>query len=302
MRSEDRSLFEMTPGMRLAIFLAATGISMILGALITFSIVAAYLHVGLSDIQMALMEPGNGHISLFANAFASLIAFLVPSIAVAFFTRGAIMENMGFKSVSSFKLVQWVILLAFSGLLLSGALASLTEKIPVPVNFKNWADKLEETYKKAMMAMTQMNSFGDLLINLLAVALIPAIVEELYFRGSLQKTLRDWSGKPLLAIVITAIVFSAFHFSYFGFLSRMALGILLGLIYEYTKTIWLPALLHFINNGIAVIALYSVRGDQHKIDKVMDENLPIYWGVIALAMVTYLLYRLKQEAHYERLD
>ena len=149
MRSEDRSLFEMTPGMRLAIFLAATGISMIVGALVTFSIVAAYLHVGLSDIQIALMLPGNGHISLFANAFASLIAFLVPSIAVAFFTRGAIMENMGFKSVSSFKLVQWVILLAFSGLLLSGALASFTEKIPVPVNFKNWADKLEETYKKS---------------------------------------------------------------------------------------------------------------------------------------------------------
>jgi membrane protease YdiL (CAAX protease family) len=302
MRSEERSLFEMTPGMRVAIFLATTGISMILGALITFSIVAAYLHVGFTEIQMVLMQPGNGHISLFANAFASLIAFIVPSIAVAFFTKGAMKDNMGFKSIASFKLIQWVVLLAFSGLLLSGALASFTELIPIPVNFKNWANGLEETYKKAMMAMTQMNSIGDLLINLLAVALIPAIVEEIYFRGSLQKTLHDWTGRPMLAILITAIVFSAFHFSYFGFLSRMALGIILGLIYEYTKTIWLPILLHFINNGMAVMVLYRVRGNQHQIDKVMDQNLPIYWLVISLGLVSYILYRLKQASHNERLD
>lgn len=302
MRTEDRSLLEMTPGMRLAIFLAASGISLIIGALIAFSVVAAYLHVGFSGIQAVLMQPGNGHVSLFANAFASLIAFLIPSIAVAFFTRGAIVENMGFKPVLSFKLVKWVVLLAFSGLLLSGALASLTEFIPIPTHFRNWANGLEETYKKAMMAMTQMNSFWDLIINLLAVAIIPAIVEEIYFRGALQKTLRDWTGKPVLAIVITAIVFSAFHFSYFGFLSRMALGILLGLIYEYTKTIWLPILLHFINNGMAVIVLYNVRGDQHKIDKVMDQNFPLYWIVIAIALVSYILYRLKQVANYERLD
>ena len=302
MRIEDRSLYEMTPGMRLAIFLAATGISMIVGAYITFSLVAAYLHVGISEIQMALMQPGNGHLSLFANAIASLIAFLVPSVAVAFFTKGTMLENMGFKPISNAKLVQWVVLLGFSGLLLSGALASLTEIIPIPAHFKNWADGLEAAYKKAMLAMTQMNSLGDLIINLIAVAIIPAIVEEVYFRGALQKTLCDWMHKPLVAIVVTSIVFSAFHFSYFGFLSRMALGILLGLIYEYTKTIWMPVLLHLINNGMAVIALYSVRGNQKNIDKVMDQSFPVYSLAIAIGLVAYLLMRLKKEAQYERLD
>jgi len=302
MSYNDRTVFLMSPGMRLAIFIAATGISMILGAFITFSIVANYLHVSLAQIQFVLLQPENARISLFANAFASIIAFGLPSLAVAFFTKGNILKNLGFRKIGSIKWLIWVILLAIAGLMLSGAMATLTEMIPVPTSVKIWAEGLEATYKKALMVMTQMHSFGDLLINLFAVAFMPAIVEELYFRGALQKTISIWSGKPMVAIIITAIIFSAFHFSYFGFLSRMMLGIILGFIYEYTKTIWLPILLHFINNGIAIIALYNVHGDQQKMNQVMDENLPLYWGVIAFALVTYFLSRLKKETNYERLD
>ena len=302
MSYKDRSLFYMLPGMRLAILIAATGISMILGAFITFSIVANYLHVGLTEIQTVLLLPKNAHVSLFANALASIIAFMLPSFAVAYFSKGPILKNFGFKKIESIKWVGWVILLALAGLLLSGATATLTEMIPIPVSFKQWAEELEASYKKAMMVMTQMNSIGDLLINLFAVALIPAIVEELYFRGALQKTLLAWSGKPIVAIVVTAIIFSAFHFSYFGFLSRMVLGIVLGFIFEYSRTIWLPIILHFINNGIAIITLYTVRGNQQKMNKVMDENLPLYWGIVAVALVVYFLHCLKKDTNYERLE
>lgn len=302
MSYKDRSLFYMLPGMRLAILIAATGISMILGAFITFSIVANYLHVGLTEIQTVLLLPKNAHVSLFANALASIIAFMLPSFAVAYFSKGPILKNFGFKKIESIKWVGWVILLALAGLLLSGATATLTEMIPIPVSFKQWAEELEASYKKAMMVMTQMNSIGDLLINLFAVALIPAIVEELYFRGALQKTLLAWSGKPIVAIVVTAIIFSAFHFSYFGFLSRMVLGIVLGFIFEYSRTIWLPIILHFINNGIAIITLYTVRGNHQKMNKVMDENLPLYWGIVAVALVVYFLHCLKKDTNYERLE
>jgi len=302
MRAIDRSLLHMSPAMRMAIFIGTTGISLILGAFITFSLVAAYLHIGLAQTQFVLLQPGNAHISLFANAFASIISFLIPSIAVAFFTRGSVLKNMGFKSVANIKLVNWVILLAIAGLLLSGAMATLTELIPIPASFKTWAMDLEETYKKAMLAMTKMNSVVDLVINLLAVAFLPAIVEELYFRGALQTTIKSWTGNYVIAIVVTSIIFSAFHFSYFGFLSRMVLGVILGYIYEYTKTIWLPILLHFINNGIAIIALYSVHGDPNKVNKVMDENLPIYWGVIAGIAVVTIFAQLKKDANYEGVD
>ncbi len=302
MRSEDRSIYHMSPPVRFFLLLGITAISLIIGGLITFSIVAGFLHVSFAETQVALLDAKNAHIALFANAFASLIAFLLPSIAIAFFTNGQIPQNMGFKPVKSIRLVYLVLLLSFVGLLLSGSAASLTEKIPVPADFKAWATGLENTYKQAMLAMTKMNSIGDLLFNIVAVAFIPALVEELFFRGALQKTIKNWSGNAVMSIVITAIIFSAFHFSYFGFLSRMLLGILLGFIFEYSGSIWLSMLMHFINNGIAIITLYMVRDNQAKVEKAMDETIPMYWGIFAIALVIYLLQQIKIEANYEGLD
>ena len=74
----------------------------------------------------------------------------------------------------------------------------------------------------------------------------------------------------------------------------MALGILLGFIFEFTKTIWLPILLHFINNGIAIVALYSVRNNPARVEKVMEESFPIYWGLLACLIIYYLLIKLKK--------
>ncbi len=302
MSIQNRSLLQMSPGMRIALFLAMSGISIILGAFITFSLVAGYFHVGLGDIQRLLLSPENATLALFANALASSIAFLVPSIAVAYFTMGPLLNNMGFKPIGESRLLVWVSLLAFAGLLLSGSLASVTEMIPVPSSFKAWANGLEDSYKKALTAMMQMHTLPDLLINLTAVALIPAFVEELYFRGALQSNLKAWSGSYLTAIVITAIVFSAFHFSYFGFLSRMALGMVLGFIFEYTRSIWLCILLHFINNGVAIVALYTVRGNPAKADKIMEDHLPVYWVIAAVVLVVFLLNKIKKEANYARLE
>ena len=73
----------------------------------------------------------------------------------------------------------------------------------------------------------------------------------------------------------------------------MALGIILGCIYYYTKTIWLPILLHFLNNGIAIVTLYTVRENPTNVDKIMDDNLPIYWGGVALIGIYFLLRQLK---------
>ena len=278
----------------MVLFISMTGLSMILGGLITFSIVAAALNVPFIEIQTVLLRPENTSMTQIANAFASIIGFGVPALVVAYFTKGTFTSNLGFKPISSEKQVGIVILLAFTGLILSGALGDLTDKITFSSSIRTWATDLEAQYKKALMAMTQMRSIGDLILAIVAIAVVPAIVEELYFRATLQKIIIDWSGKPLLAIVITAILFSAFHFSYFGFLSRMSLSIVLGLIYYYTKTIWLPILMHFVNNAIGVSALYAVRNNPKKIDQVMDSNLTFYWVFIGLVALVILFKQLKK--------
>ncbi len=294
MYTNEASIFNMSPGFRMVLFISMTGLSMILGGLITFSIVAAALNVPFMEIQSVLLRPENTSMTQIANAFASIIGFGLPALVVAYFTKGTFASNLGFKPISSEKQVGIVILLAFTGLILSGALGDLTDKITFSSSIRTWATDLEAQYKKALMAMTQMRSIGDLILAIVAIAVVPAIVEELYFRATLQKIIIDWSGKPLLAIVITAILFSAFHFSYFGFLSRMSLGIVLGLIYYYTKTIWLPILMHFVNNAIGVSALYAVRNNPKKIDQVMDSNLTFYWVFIGLVALVILFKQLKK--------
>jgi membrane protease YdiL (CAAX protease family) len=294
MESGSNSIFAMSGPMRLALFMAITGICMIAGAFISFSIVAALLNVRFAEMQTILLLPEHAQMAQLANALASVIAFGLPSIAIAFFAKGYWLRNLGFNGIGNTTQVGLVIVLAIAGLFLSGSLGDLTEKIPLPSSLESWAKGMEDQYKKALLAMTQMKSFLDLFFALVTVALLPAIVEELFFRASLQSIFMDWFGKPYWAIVITAIIFSAIHFSYYGFLSRMSLGIVLGYIYYYTKTIWLPMLMHFINNAIGVTTLYFVRDNPQKVEAVVNGNLTYYWVFIAIIVVYLLLKKLKE--------
>lgn len=301
LRSET-SIFNMSPGLKMAVFIGLSGISLILGGMISFSIVAALLHVPFGELQFALLQPQNASIAQFANALASIIAFGLPSILVAFFSKGKLLSVLGFRRIDNYNQIGIVICIAITGLFLSGALGDLTEKIPIPIAFKNWATQMEDQYKKALYAMTQMKSLSDLLIAIFTVAVVPSIVEELFFRASLQKILADWTGKPFVAVIITALLFSAFHFSYFGFLSRMSLGIILGIIYYYTKNIWLPMLMHFINNGIGITTLYFVRDDPQKMESVIEGNLTYYWSIVATIIIIVLCHKLKEISRNAQLE
>jgi uncharacterized protein len=94
----------------------------------------------------------------------------------------------------------------------------------------------------------------------------------------------------VLAIVITSIIFSAIHGSYLGFLSRFALGFVLGWIYYRSGNIWLNIIAHFFNNGLALTSLYLSGRRGVKLDHTkMEEHVPIWLGFVAIAAVTGLL-------------
>ena len=95
------------------------------------------------------------------------------------------------------------------------------------------------------------------------VAMIPAIGEELLFRGVLQKQLIKGLGNAHVAIILTAVIFSAFHLQFLGFFSRALLGMLFGYLYYWSKNMWYPILTHFTNNGLALLLaiIYGVDMD-----------------------------------------
>jgi membrane protease YdiL (CAAX protease family) len=150
--------------------------------------------------------------------------------------------------------------------------------------------------KEAQMAeMTKqllvMKSIPVLLINLLMLAIIPAVGEEFIFRGCLQKIFGRWIGNYHIAIWITAIIFSGIHFQFYGFMPRMLLGALFGYLLVWSGSLWLPILAHFMNNGVAVVTAYVFQ-QQGKPLELMYESDPASQPVFiaSIAVMAVLLW------------
>jgi uncharacterized protein len=116
-------------------------------------------------------------------------------------------------------------------------------------------DKESDASRLTDILMTQ-GTFWAMLFNLLLIAVIPAIGEELIFRGVFQTILKDFFKSGHLAIWVTAFVFSVLHFQFFGFIPRFILGLIFGYLFFWSGTIWLPVISHFVNNAVSVIAAY----------------------------------------------
>ena len=106
-----------------------------------------------------------------------------------------------------------------------------------------------------------------LFINLLMIAIIPAIGEEFFFRGLLQRIFSNWVRNTHWGIIISAFLFSAIHMQFYGFFPRFLLGAMFGYLFVWSGSLWLPVLAHFINNSLAVIAYYLVS------IRVLDEKV-----------------------------
>ncbi len=111
------------------------------------------------------------------------------------------------------------------------------------------ADQLTEIF-------LQVKSPGGLALNLLVIALVPAVGEELLFRGLLQRLLGEWARNIHAGVILTAFIFSAIHLQFFGFLPRFLLGLMLGYLLEITQSLWAPVFAHFVNNATLVILFY----------------------------------------------
>lgn len=122
---------------------------------------------------------------------------------------------------------------------------------------ENWMRNKEDEAAQMTAVFLNMPHLSDLLINLLMMALLPAIGEELFFRGVLQKLILEWTKKPHLSIFIAATIFSFIHFQFFGFFPRLGMGLLLGYLYYYSQNIYYPIIAHFLHNALQVIAVYA---------------------------------------------
>lgn len=282
--------------MQFAILLLLLGLFLVLSAFLVPFLGSMLMHVPFMQVLPAMKKPENANYSRFLNTLASLLAFLLPALILARIINKRPFSQLGFRSTFTYKQLGWILIITFASMVLSGALGELNEKIPLPSSWYAKAKILEETYKAAMISMATMKTPGEYVLALLVLAVAPAIFEEVLFRGGFQQIFIGWTKNNWAGILITGVLFSVIHFSYFGFLPRLALGIVLGLIFLYSKNIWLSIALHFLNNAFVVTQLYIVSRQGKSIEKTLDESMPIWWGAIALVFLFIFFKNFKKES------
>ncbi len=144
-----------------------------------------------------------------------------------------------------------------------------------------------ELITKQLLIMPDISSF---LVNMLMLAIIPALGEELTFRGCLQKIINRWTGNYHIAIWITAIIFSSIHFQFYGFMPRMLLGALFGYLFVWSGSLWIPVIGHFLNNAAAVVTAYVYQQNGKSVDEMFNQgstDIPVM--LIATLVSIFLL-------------
>ena len=230
-------------GMRIFIFLMSLLVCTVIGALI-----ASFLAIGNNIVMLKI---GQGISS-------SLMFIAPPVILYAITRRPQPLQQLGFRKPAHWWMLLIGAVLMFISLPLTNLLTDWNEKMNLGQSFEkleSWLKLFEDAAADLTQRMLEVKSIWGLLGNLLVIALIPAIGEELTFRGVLQQALTKKCNVHV-AVFLSAFIFSFIHFQFYGFLPRMFLGLLLGYLFYYSGSIWTSILMHFINNGTAVVVAY----------------------------------------------
>lgn len=164
----------------------------------------------------------------------------------------------------------------------------MNQNIPLP----DWMTMLEESTADTLEQILQMDNLWVLFINVFLMALLPAVAEEMLFRGVIQQIgYRIFKATPWISVWVTAIIFSTIHFQFAGFIPRLILGVLLGYLFYWSKNLWVPVAAHFVNNAISVISAYFYPEIIEEIDQAPVSDIPWYGTVgavvILIPLVTY---------------
>lgn len=156
--------------------------------------------------------------------------------------------------------------------------------------FERWARNLEDSAERTTEFMTNFGSDAEMLIALLVIAVLPAIGEELVFRGLIQNELIKATKNVHVSIWFAAFLFSAIHFQFFGFVPRLFLGALFGYLYYWSGNLSLAIFAHFVNNGASLLALYLYQKGTFEFDMETPQAAPANVVIIASLATAGLLY------------
>lgn len=248
--------------LQLVMFISFTLIfSLIAGSIVSPIILNAYqLNFNdLSDFSKPNVIPALKAL----QTILSITLFFIPSLLFAYLSDSRPLHYIGFRKPVPVFFMAIAMIVMVSAFPMVAWLGDLNQHMHLPQNWKrveNWMRKAEADSNIMLRHLLKMNSIKDLLAMLITLALIPAIVEEFFFRGILQRLFVQILKRPWAGIIVTAIIFSAIHGQFLGFFPRAVLGIVLGALFWFSGSLWPGIVAHFINNALQIILVYYNPG------------------------------------------
>lgn len=280
----------------LTLFLIGAFLSDLIGLVFKSFVTTEYLG------EELLTESMNISAMKILQIVSQLLIFLMPAYIIAFISTP---DPLGFLKINTPRRNRdflFAAILTFSSIAIINLLAAWNSELTLPDNM----EKLEKLIRNMQDAtdqiqerMLSVSSFGGLFFNLIVMAVFPAITEELFFRGIIQRLLKDWIRNPHVAIFITGIIFSFIHFQFYGFVPRVFMGVILGYLLYLTNNIWVPIFAHFLNNSIVVVSyFFYYKSDQSVHPDELGSTLDspyLYVSLVLFVIVSVYFFQRKRK-------
>ena len=229
-----------------------------------------------------------------ATLAQDVLLFIIPSILSAIKMSPLPASLLCIDRRPSFPITIIAIIAMICSIPAMDMLVEWNENIRLPESLgtlESWMRYSEDNAAAQVEMMLGGTSTADLIIDILIVGVLAGFSEELFFRGTLQRLISSGRVNHNAAIWITAVLFSAFHMQFFGFFPRLILGAFFGYLLYWSGSLWLPALLHAVNNSIVVYTLW--HGKLHPDTDInswgSDSTAIIICSILLTAAAIYIL-------------
>ncbi|KAA3650256.1 MAG: CPBP family intramembrane metalloprotease [Bacteroidetes bacterium] len=271
-------------------------------SLIGTGLASLFFHIPfeeMSNVFQNMEDANNVAVLKFLQFFNTLGLFIIPGIIFSYFNYTNRQEELKINRIGKLNDYSLIILLFILLIPIVNYTVKLNELIVLPdflKSLEDWMKNSEENAKQLTTVFLTMTSIPQLLFNLFLIAVLPAIGEELIFRGILQQTINQNLKNYHIGIWISAALFSAIHFQFYGFFPRILLGAFFGYLLAWSGNLWLPIFAHFINNATGVLTAYFMGSEtiESELDQIGTQEGSEYFTLIALLLFAVLFNQFKK--------
>ncbi len=292
-------------------FLLAVGVILI--SAVVFTLISTLAAVGIYRINITELQTLLGDFSnpkaisvlKLIQTVSTIGTFILPAFLIAYLFDKEPLNYLSLSKKISLSSVLLVVVALIAALPFINYLGDLNSRMSLPSflsGVEKWMKDSEDQAARLTKNFLEMHSVSDVLFTVFMIGLLPALGEELLFRGIIQKIFSQWSKNVHIGVWTSAILFSAMHVQFYGFIPRMMLGALLGYLLVWSGSLWLPIIAHFVNNASAVIFTYLFNEQMMTVDpdKLGTENdyVSVLISILTTGVLLWLFYKKEQKKIY----